>query len=494
MLRHKKYAVRLIVFLVLLLFCLSAVNKVLIPKYYYNSDWPTTSTFMDFYNMEKNTIDVLFLGSSHCAAAFSPIELYEKYGIRSYNLGCEQQNILLSYYWLQEALRFQKPQYVFLDTFMLFPYDENSALNTSEATTRKAVDFMKWSEVKVRAISDICRIDSSQKLSSYFFPNQRFHTRWQWLSEDDFTLASMGQHETLMGFFPIHFECNDDSFQPFVETYQIEYAEMVPVMKEYLDKLAEVCKENGIELVLIKTPTMFYTQEAYNAVNVYAYENDLTYIDFNEESVYDDAGLVFSQDSCDTDHVSFSGAIKVSDYVGEWLSGKVSSGLEDEQWEKRAVYYNHYLKDENLKNETDMDRYLQLLQDENYSVLITVMGDAYDLFLSEAEAMSSLGLHPELAGEYGDSYYAVMDGGKLIAEEAGRGQLECQGTIRNGLMKFSVTSAGADGGNTCSVLLEGGEAALRHMGLNIAVYCNDKKRLIDRVCFYMEDGIIGCMR
>ena len=98
--KHKKYAVKLAVFLILLAVSLGAVNRLLIPKYYYNSDWPTTSTYLDFYNLDKDSVDVLFLGSSHCAAAFSPVELYREYGIRSYNLGCEQQNLLVSYYWL----------------------------------------------------------------------------------------------------------------------------------------------------------------------------------------------------------------------------------------------------------------------------------------------------------------------------------------------------------------------------------------------------------
>ena len=131
MLRHWKYVCRAVTFLLLLAVCLYGVNRVLLPKYYVTGDWPTTSTYLDFYNLEEDTVDVLFLGSSHAAAAFSPVELYETFGIRSYNLGCEQQNVLLSYYWLQEALRFQKPKVVFLDTFMLFPYDETAALNTS---------------------------------------------------------------------------------------------------------------------------------------------------------------------------------------------------------------------------------------------------------------------------------------------------------------------------------------------------------------------------
>lgn len=495
MLRHKGYLLKLAVFALIMLYFLSGINRLLLPKYFYNADWATTSTYMDFYHMERDTIDVLFLGSSHCTAAFSPVEIYEKYGIRSYNLGCEQQNLLLSYYWLQEALRFQDPKIVVLDTFMLFPYDTQAALNTSEATTRKAVDFMRWSEVKINAARDICSIDQGQELSSYFFPNIRFHTRWKWLTEDDFSVASMGEHESLMGFFPLRFVCDDDSYQPFCTDSRTDCAEMVPIMKEYLDKIVELCAEHDMELILTKTPTMFYSQEACNAVHRYADEKHLEYLDFNEETVYRDAGLEFARDSCDTDHVSVSGAMKISDYIGERLLDKVSHGWRDKQWEIRALYYGHCLKDENLGKETELCRYLQSLQDENYSVLIAVTGNASEIFRSVAtEEFRGLGLKPEMAEEYGESYYAVIDSGKILAEEAGNEALGRQGTVRKGLVKYCILFGGANGGNTCSILLDGREAALGQPGLNIVVYCNDGKRLIDRVCFRMEQGEIKCFR
>lgn len=495
MLRHRRYVFKLVIFILLTACCLSAVNKVLIPKYFYNADWAATSTYLDFYHMERNSVDVLFLGSSHCTAAFSPVEIYEKYGIRSYNLGGEQQNLLLSYYWLEEALRFQSPEYVFLDTFMLFPYDSQAALNTSEATMRKAMDFMRWSGVKARAVYDICTIDQSQKYSSYFFPNVRFHTRWKMLGENDFSLASMGKHESLMGFFPLDFACGEEGFSPFCPDGQTECGEMLPVMREYLDRMVQLCADRDIKLVLTKSPTMFYSQEAYYAVCEYAGEHDLEYIDFNEETIYHSAGLDFARDSCDTDHASTLGAVKISDYIGQWLLDKVSHGWEDEQWEKRARFYRHYQSDKNLAEETELCRYLQRLQDENYSVFIAVMGEASEIFGSEAFGeFSGLGLTPGLAAEYGESYYAVIDSRSVLAEAAGRGALAGQGTVRDGLVRYSVLSAGTDSGNACSILLNGGELALKQPGLNIVTYCNDSRRMIDRVCFRMEQGEIHCFR
>lgn len=464
MLRHKKYAIKLAAFLAILGVVLGTVNRLLIPKYYYNSDWPTTSTYLDFYNMERNSVDVLFLGSSHCAAAFSPLELYREYNIRSYNLGCEQQNLLVSYYWLSEALRFQSPEYVFLDTFMLFPYNKNETLNSAEEATRKAMDIMKWSWVKAEAVYDICRLDTSQKLSSYLFPNERFHTRWKGLFEDDFTMRTIAEHETLMGFRPLDFNVDIEGYQTFgkISAAETEYEEMVPSMLVYLDKIVELCAKKNIRLVLVKTPTMFYSREAYNTVRMYALEHDLEYLDFNEEVLYAAAGLDFKVDSCDTDHVSVSGAKKVSDYLGEWLTSEGITCRVDEQWEKRVLYDEHRLRDESLKEITDYDQYMQAIQDEDYCIFTAVSGETLL------------------------NCYTVTDGGEVLAEKSGQDAIEGQGTVRNGLTRYHIDSS--------AVTIDGGVYALNQNGMNIVVYCKEKRRVIDRVFFVMNDGKMECIR
>ena len=461
--KHKKYAVKLAVFLILLAVSLGAVNRLLIPKYYYNSDWPTTSTYLDFYNLDKNSVDVLFLGSSHCAAAFSPVELYREYGIRSYNLGCEQQNLLVSYYWLKEALRFQKPEYVFLDTFMLFPYNEEEALNTAGEDTGKAVDVMKWSPVKLEAIYNICRLDPEQKLSAYLFPNERFHTRWKGLSEGDFTLRTMAAQETLMGFRPLDFNVDIQGYETFgkCKEEEKEYAETVAVMEVYLDKILQLCEEKNIRLVLVKTPTMFYSREAYNTVCSYAAEHGIEYLDFNEESLYAAAGLDFSYDSCDTDHVSVSGAKKISDYLGEWLKVEGLAGREDAQWEKRVLFEEHCRRDLNLKGITNYDQYLQELEDENYAVFIVALGE-------------------------NENDYTVTDGGKLVAEKSGREVLAGQGTVRKGLTWYSIEPD--------SITVDGSRYPLSQGGINILIYCKEKRQVIDKVYFTFHDGKAECIR
>ena len=63
-----------------------------------------------FYNEEEHTIDVLICSTSHISKSILPMELYEDYGITSYNLSTSTQPIEATYYILAEALKTQSPE------------------------------------------------------------------------------------------------------------------------------------------------------------------------------------------------------------------------------------------------------------------------------------------------------------------------------------------------------------------------------------------------
>lgn len=65
------------IFIALTLTCVFTVNRWLMPKYYYNESWPTTNTYQDFYKLNKNSVEVLFFGSSHAVSSFNPQVIYD---------------------------------------------------------------------------------------------------------------------------------------------------------------------------------------------------------------------------------------------------------------------------------------------------------------------------------------------------------------------------------------------------------------------------------
>lgn len=313
------FFVKTIVLAILICLSINMVSEILQPKN--AGGWPSTRTFDGFYQMSKDSLDCIMFGSSHAVSFFSPQELYNCYGYMSYNLGSEQQNLLTSYYWLEEALNYQSPQVVILETFFLFPYtlgEQSEIVNFDEPSLRKAFDNMRLSNHKINAVRDICSIDKSQSASSYFFPMIRYHTRWNELKEEDFTYLVSDKYFVDKGY----------SFIDAVSNYEYIGYETVPYGEEqipdntllYLEKIRELCEMKGIKLVLVTTPKNGWNENMHMIVDEYCKRYDLFYIDFCSSDLMQEINYCFVEDNADYGHGNIRGATKVTDYLGKYLS------------------------------------------------------------------------------------------------------------------------------------------------------------------------------
>ncbi len=497
MLKHKGFIQKGALLVILILLLVSFTNRVLVPKYYYDKMWPTTSTFTDFYKMKKDTVDILFFGSSHSVSSFSPQKLYDDFSLRSYNLSSEQQNLLVSYYWLKEALKYQTPKVVVLDTYLLYPYIEEEALNSSESTMRKAFDYMHWSRNKVDAINDVVDLDEKQSKSSYYFTNIRFHTRWKELKEDDFTFLAMEEHGGLKGFSALSGYGMIEDYAPFKADTSDEKATMHPVMKEYLDRIVQLCKSEGITLILTKTPTTAANIEKYNALMEYSEKNEITYIDYNEEAIYKETGFDFPRDVHDNGHLNIWGAEKVTEYMGKYLEKNVHiEQSTDAQWESSSEYYANIKKNCDLTKINDIRTYLQKIQDDRYTVFISIKDEGVNSLNDDIKnSLRELGLTSDFDREkaFQKSYYAIIDK-EGVTEQMSDKLIETTGSMRDGREWYKIASAGYYAGNKCSISISGQEYAKNLRGFNIVVYDHDLKKVIDSVAFDTYDANLTANR
>lgn len=482
--QHWKFVVKACIFLSILGLLLNIYFHIITPQFLYDDSWPTTATYLGFYEMEKNSIDVLFFGSSHSAAAFIPQEIYNQYGIRSYNLSCEQQNMITSYYWLKEALRFQNPKVVVLDCLMLFDYKTQEPLNSVEACTRKAFDYMKWSLVKIEAVHTIGKEDENQSEISYYMPNIRYHSRWTGLTANDF--KKNNEHYELKGFAP-QFHCSgeeEDHF--FLKGSTGEMEKTNDLMEKYFDKFVQLCKDNQMELLFVKTPYHDETIQKYNTIEAYAAEHGLCFIDMNEQAVYKETGLAAGEDMGDSAHSNIWGAKKMSAYIGNILSqGYHIESRQDEQWEKTKKYYEHVLEDGELIKSKNIDEYLCKLYAglDRYDIFVSVKGDASaELRDSTIENMKMLGLEATLKDLYEGSYIAVISDQEVI-ERVDLKCIEKTGAIEKGLIPYYLMSAGYVSGNASSIKIYDQEYSLNREGLNFVIYSRESKKVIDSKAF-----------
>lgn len=310
------------------------MQRLLMPKY---ADGIVEGAMVaEFYEEEKN-FDVIFIGDCEVYENFSPVTLWENYGINSYIRGSAEQYIFQSYYLLKDTLRYEKPK-VLVFNIQSLQFDSSR----SEAYNRMSIDGMRWSPAKIGSI--LASMTPEEHFIEYVFPILRYHSRWKELTGTDLKYMFKNPKITHNGYYM---------------RVDVRAAENIPKGRplgdysfgenawKYLDMIRECCAENGIDLLLIKAPSLYpYWYEEWDRQVVdYASEYGLTYINFLDH--IDEIGLDYNTDTYDGGlHMNLSGAEKCADYIGSILSAQygVSDMRTDEHlckvWKEKIADYN----------------------------------------------------------------------------------------------------------------------------------------------------------
>ena len=318
----KKKLVAICVSVLLAAGSLYLLQRLLLPKYV--TDIVEGALIAEYYDEEMDH-DVLFIGDCEVYENFSPAVLWEEYGINSYIRGSAQQLIWQSYYLLEDALRYETPEVVIFNVLSM-KYNEPQ----NEAYNRMTLEGMEWSWAKVDAIR--ASMTEEESFLEYMFPILRYHSRWSGLGGDDVKYM---------------FDSPKISHNGYYMRVDVKPAENVPAgaplgdysfgenAYEYLDRMTALCRENDIQLILVKAPSLYpyWYDEWELQIEEYAAANDLLYINFLEEELIEETGLDFSTDTYDAGlHLNLSGAEKITRYLGEVLERE--AGLADRRGEE----------------------------------------------------------------------------------------------------------------------------------------------------------------
>ncbi len=322
-------AVGLVLFIILYL-----LQRLLVPKYI--TGIVEGAFVSEYYREENKDFDVIFVGDCEVYENFSPVALWNEYGINSYIRGSAQQYIWQSYYLLEDTLRYHKPKVVVFNIQSL-QYDESQ----SEAYNRMTLEGMKWSRAKVGSIN--ASMTKDEHFIDYVFPILRYHDRWKELTSDDVKYMFQTKPITFNGYY---MRTDVLPAKDVPEGRPMEDYSFGDKAWEYMDKIRTLCEENDIELVLIKAPSLYpYWYDEYEAqVEDYASKYNLTYINFLEHQ--DETKVDYNTDTYDGGlHMNLSGAEKLSHYIGPILLEHGASDRRDDAalsriWDKETARYN----------------------------------------------------------------------------------------------------------------------------------------------------------
>lgn len=328
----RKFRILIIIVIFILLFLF--FTRLLSPKY--ATSLVEGSMISQYYNESKDH-EVVFIGDCEVYANFSPMVMYEEEGIKAYVRGSSQQLIWQSYYILEETLKYEIPKVVVFNVNSM-RYSEP----VSEEYNRLTIDYMKWSKQKVDIINASMTEDES--IWYYILPILRYHSRYDKLTEEDFEYLFKRKDNTFNGFLvnknvkPVE----NLPVQRKLATYQFE-----DICYDYLNKITKLCKDNGIELVLIKAPSLYpYWYNEYDEqIRNYAEENDIAF--YNLKNNVEEIGIDYSADTYDGGlHLNLNGATKLSKFFAKLLKENynLTDCRGDSLYEQKLEEYKEFIK------------------------------------------------------------------------------------------------------------------------------------------------------
>lgn len=282
--------------------------------------------------------DILVFGTSLIEMAFVPNELYKQYGYTSYNLAAPSQRLDSMYFVLETVLKERQPEYIFIVTDYINEISRSETLNEEILSVRK----LKGNEIN----------------------------KWKYLY-NHFKYRSMEYVKFYLPIFQFHYDlldgkCQRERSQVSEKIYSKGYYYMegntpieLPKQGEAQEEISEeavaltrnivdMCHQRGIEVVFVTIPIpegFLYEKSLERNFS------DCAHINFYE--LYEQIGLDGSTDFLNEHHLNLDGAIKVTEYIGNYL--KENSNLIDHREMKENNIWDITLQFDSGEQYKDFD-------------------------------------------------------------------------------------------------------------------------------------------
>lgn len=292
------------------------------------------STWNAFLAEPKDSIDVLFLGSSYAYCDWNPGVMYDESGLTGYVMAGGEQTVGMTYYYLKEALKTQRPSVAVMEVSSLFfaPYEGYTKIN---------VGYMPWGLNRVGAILEYAEPELRTGL---FFDLCFYHDRWKELTAADLKKAlpqrkrdELKGHTAVDGVF-----VSKTGIRYVSETIRSEedYAANLKTFR----RITQLCEQEGIDLIVTMNPVYGqYSQEIYDRVEADVLAAGAGRF-VNWADAFDASGLDISKHLYDGGHLNREGAAVFSRFTGRYLrdlgyTPRPQSEENARAWEETAEYW-----------------------------------------------------------------------------------------------------------------------------------------------------------
>ena len=331
----------------------------------------------EHYYKDNDEYQVLFIGNSHVLNGFSPMFLWNEYGYTSYNLADMDSYLAEGYWVLINALDYSKPKVVVVDIFET-DLDEKYDVTSAEGL-HNGMDAIPLSLNKIRMWYDLLSEKDKHLYKDrvdFIFPLRGYHSRWNSLTEDDFK-----EHiDYNNGSQVVYRVAKPKDEYPVYSSKKV--ADGSTVSLDYLKKIFELCKDEGIEVIV--TNLSFNASDEMvpylNKATKMAEEYGAYYIDYVHMDGLVNPVTDYFTNSKNT-HLNKMGMDEVTDYLGKYIEDNKLLQREDrpeivERWNGKYSDYKTFKMDQLSHKDELVD------MQELYSTLITVFDSDYSACIS----------------------------------------------------------------------------------------------------------------
>lgn len=424
--------------------------------------------FGGFYEQESD-FDVLFVGQSHVLNGIFPMELWNDYGIVSYNLAGHGNRPATTYWMMKNALQYTNPKLVVFDCGMIGEDEKTGPIEQLHIS----IDSIPYSKIKVDMINDL--IENEKQREEFLWNFSTYHNRWNEIEKNDFVpqySVEKGAESRIDVAVPDELVYFEEDLDLKEETLGMEYTR----------HLIEECQEAGIEVLLTYLPFPDNTgwQKEANSVWDIAEEYGVDYLDYY---------TLLEQVNLNTDfydpnsHMNPSGARKITEYIGKYIMENYP--IEDQRenevyssWHEDYEAYTEFKKN-NIRKEEELKNYLMLLNDKNIS---------YGIYIKPWNTIGNYPVLVELLSNIGIDYSQIPNEDIFLLIDNvknERKEMRLFETMESRFAEFSMFYN--DDGQLELTNSEADSMIITRSDIAVVVFDNSDLSFIDQANFVLKD-------
>ena len=309
-----------------------------------------------FYQEEKDTLDVVFVGASDVFTGYSAGLAYGEYGFTSYPYAVDANNFRFFESQVKEVLQYQHPKCLIIETTGISGAFTDSLDDEQLAVMRQYTDVMPLSENKTDTINEFVTKD---KLT-YYVPALAHCGKI-----NNFEDAIVRCSQKIRGYSYLKGIVSTNSKQEYDRIFNVNDDLSKEPLPEsgytVINDLLDYCKTLDCKVLFVRFPHRITNEDEYeklkqeNEIGQVISERGFDFINLDHE--IERIGLDLEKDYYSDSHLNVHGQIKNTRYLCELLTEKYGVGKSnlsqdnvkrwDKSYEYTKLFYKYYDLHEN---------------------------------------------------------------------------------------------------------------------------------------------------